>query len=202
MGACSRSADPFRNGLPFRAVNRPGQPGYRPALQRHHLIPRELVQAPAFAALFTALGPARTGFDDFLRNGLLLPATEQAAWTTRLPLHRGPHRHYTGLVRERIGAIERLWAGQSAVRGLVANHEAHFRLGLLQRALRRSLLQQAVARPRLNRLDPAHAAVLFRDLDAMAEELWADTAEQAGSEQAGSEQAGVEAVRPALSRRS
>lgn len=185
MVGCSRSAEPIPAAVPFRAVNRPGQPGYAPGLQRHHLIPREVAQAPAFAALFGALGPARTGLDDFLRNGLLLPATEQAAWVTRLPLHRGPHRHYTGLVRDRVGAIERSWAGQSAARGLLATHEAQFRLGLLQRALRRSLLRAATVRPHLNRLDPARATVLFRELDAMVDQLWGDTAQLAGAEPPG-----------------
>ncbi|MDE2620039.1 MAG: AHH domain-containing protein [Sphingomonadales bacterium] len=181
MVGCSRSAEPFRAAVPFRAVNRPGHPGYAPGLQRHHLIPRELAQASAFAALFSALGPARTGLDDFCRNGLLLPATEQAAWRTRLPLHRGPHRQYTGLVRERIGAIERDWAGQAAARSGIAAREAQFRLELLQRALRRSLLRPAAERAPLNRLDPASAAVLFRELDAMADQLWADTAQLAGA---------------------
>ena len=46
------------------------------------------------------------GFDDFRRNGLLLPANDAAAIRLGLPLHRGPHHSYNELVFERVGQIE------------------------------------------------------------------------------------------------
>lgn len=182
MTDCSGSAEPgpchgrrvrrARDRLPFRAVNRPGRSGYDPGLQRHHLLPRQLLTVPAFTALFAALGPGATGFDDFDRNGLLLPATCEAAVMLGLPLHRGPHRVYTAMVIERVGAVERDWAARRGGAPGLARHEALFRLSLLQRALRRSLLHGRGPVPVLNRRDPARQATFFADLDAMADRLW------------------------------
>ena len=64
----------MRRRLPFRAVNRRGAPQYDPALQRHHLLPCELLGKTCFAPLIETLGKDWIGFDDFRRNGLLLPA--------------------------------------------------------------------------------------------------------------------------------
>lgn len=68
-----------RRRLSFRAVNRRGEPGYDAALQRHHILPRQLLAARCFAPLFAATGRERVGFDDFRRNGMLLPARSEAA---------------------------------------------------------------------------------------------------------------------------
>ncbi|WP_254913069.1 AHH domain-containing protein [Novosphingobium sp. B 225] len=99
-------ASPPRQRLSFRAVNRRGEPGYEPGLQRHHLLPRQLLSRRCFGTLFGALGLDRVGFDDFRRNGLLLPANDEASVRIGLPLHRGPHRTYNELVLERVGQIE------------------------------------------------------------------------------------------------
>ena len=57
----------------------------------------------------------------------------------------------------------------------MAASEALLRLGLLQKALRRRLLDEG--RPiRLNRKDPVGADLDFSDLDAMAEILWRSAA--------------------------
>lgn len=64
-----------RSRLPFRAVNRRGQPGHYPALQRYRLLPRQLLNRDCFGSMFAALGRERIGFDDFRINGLLLPAS-------------------------------------------------------------------------------------------------------------------------------
>ena len=98
-----------RRRLPFRSVNEPGQPGYRAALQRHHLLPRQLLFDKRLRQLFEAVGPDQIGFDDFRYNGLLLPALEQAAMVLGLPLHRGPHKRYNQVVAERVGQIEAGW---------------------------------------------------------------------------------------------
>ena len=161
--------------LSFRAVNRHGTPSYDPGLQRHHLLPRQLLTTRCFGKLFSAAGADRLGFDDFRRNGLLLPASDAAALRIGLPLHRGPHRSYNALVIERVGQIEAGWAARTARTPDVALQDAYMRLGLLQRALRRRLLD-VVRKPfALNRNDPLGGVVDFAELDAMADALWPAT---------------------------
>lgn len=171
-----------RDHLPFRAVNRTAAPGYQPDLQRHHLLPRQLLQRRCFAALFERIGARRLGFDDFRRNGLLLPASEAAALRTGLPLHRGPHRSYNELVIERVGQIEAGWRGQGSRDR--AGYEAFEQLALLQRALRRRLLIDHRAAALLHRRDPARAQADFAMLDAIADQLWPATEVQPASNSA------------------
>lgn len=160
--------------IPFRAVNVPGTPAYAAGLQRHHILPRQLIDGEAFAALVETARPERLGFHDFRRNGLLLPATEAGAVRIGLPLHRGPHRRYNEMVVERVGQIEAAWQRGRLRCGEGALREALMRFDLLQKALRRRLLD-----PRrwggapLNRRDPA---LDFSHLDRMAEMLWNGTA--------------------------
>lgn len=167
----------MRTVLPFRAVNVPGRQGYRAGLQRHHLLPRQVFEVAGLADLIAQMGAEALGFDDFSRNGLLLPATDDEALRLGLPLHRGPHQSYNELVIERIGQIEAGW--QKRRRGAddearAARLEALMRLDLLQRALRRRLLDSARLRPMaLNRRDPA---LDFSHLDRLADMLWAATA--------------------------
>lgn len=168
---------PGLNLLSFRSVNRRGAPDHDPGLQRHHLLPRQLLTARGFGRFFAALDPRLIGFDDFRRNGLLLPANDDAARRLGLPLHRGPHRAYNAMVMERVGAIESDWSRQARPLGWPARHDALQRLALLQRALRRGLLGGYVAGGRghtfaLNRMDPALRAADFAELDAMADRLW------------------------------
>jgi hypothetical protein len=160
--------------LPFRTINRRGDPGYQPGMQRHHLLPRQLLSARCFARLFDRVGRERVGFDDFRRNGLLLPCHEAGALRIGLPLHRGPHRDYNAMVFERVGRIESGWAAEGSRSPDRALEEALMRLSLLQGALRRRLLAER-ARLRLNRGDPLGAGRDFADLDAMAELLWQET---------------------------
>lgn len=164
-----------RTQLAFRAVNRRDAPDYQPGLQRHHLLPRQVLTRPSLAPMFSELGKDRIGFDDFRRNGLLLPASDHAAVRIGLPLHRGPHRTYNELVLERIGQIEAGWAAQRRRAPELALNDALARLELLQRALRRRLLDQR-RRLRLNRRDPLGSGVDFTELDAMAAMLWPATA--------------------------
>jgi hypothetical protein len=89
-----------RPRLSFRSVNRKDAAGYQPGMQRHHLLPNQLLSKRCFAPLFEAVGRDRLGFDDFRLNGLLLPANGEAALKMRLPLHRGPHRDYNAMVAE------------------------------------------------------------------------------------------------------
>lgn len=163
-----------RSRIAFRTVNRRGDPGYDPGLQRHHILPRQILGRACFATMLDALGHERLGFDDFRRNGLLLPANDFAAVRIGLPLHRGPHHAYNQLVIERIGQIEGTWSRQRLRAPETALSEALERLELLQRALRRRLLDQQ-RRMRLNRRDPLGAGVDFTELDAMAALLWPAT---------------------------
>jgi hypothetical protein len=143
-------------------------------MQRHHLLPRQLLSARWFGALFDRLGRERLGFDDFRRNGLLLPCTDPAAARIGLPLHRGPHGAYNAMVLERVGQIESGWAQRRPHRPEDALEEALMRLALLQQALRRRLLAER-RRLRLNRSDPLGYGRDFAELDAMAELLWRET---------------------------
>jgi hypothetical protein len=164
-----------RASIPFRAVNRPLDADYDSGLQRHHILPRQLLSARCFGPLFDTIGRERIGFDDFRSNGLLLPANDGAAIRIGLPLHRGPHRRYNELVIARVGQIE---AGWSTLRGQApedALDQALMRLSLLQRALRRRLLRPSGQRLVLNRADPWDVALDFTELDAMADLLWAGT---------------------------
>jgi hypothetical protein len=165
-----------RPRLPFEAINRPGAPDHDAGLQRHHLIPRQLLSQHCFGALFDAVGQHRIGFDDFRANGMLLPASDASALRLAMPLHRGPHRRYNGMVIERVGGIEAGWRRLRLRRGLdVACDQAVMQLGLVQRALRRRLLQGGRKRFALNRRDPLGHELDFSELDAMADLLWAAT---------------------------
>lgn len=164
----------LRAALPFRAVNVPGKLGYSAGLQRHHVLPRQLLDARGITKPIEEVGAESLGFHDFRRNGLLLPATDEAAVRLGLPLHRGPHHSYNEMVIDRMGQIEAGWqkrrCGRRGDRALV---EALMRIDLLQRALRRRLLDPARWRgATLHARDPA---LDFSHLDRMAEALWAAT---------------------------
>lgn len=164
-----------RRRLPFEAINRSGSVDHDPGLQRHHLLPRQLLSQRCFARMFEAIGPARVGFDDFRANGMLLPCCDAAVLRMAMPLHRGPHHRYSEMVIERVGTIEASWSSERRGHrhGLErANEQALMRLGLVQRALRRRLLQGGRGRFALNRRDPLGPTGDFSVLDAMAEMLW------------------------------
>ncbi len=158
--------------IAFRSVNAPSAEGYDPGLQRHHLLPRQLLSERCFGAMFAQVGLARIGFDDFRANGQLLPATEATTIRTGMPLHRGPHRRYNEVVIARVGRIEARWSVARRQDEEAALGEALLRLQLLQTALRRQLLAQR-RRVMLNRKDPLGTGYDFNELDGMVEALWA-----------------------------
>lgn len=160
-----------RQILSFRSVNCRGAIGYDPGMQRHHLLPRQLLSQRCFGGMFGVIGRRQVGFDDFRANGLLLPATDKATIRTGMPLHRGPHRRYNEVVMARVGQIEQRWSIARRRDDAAALEEALLRLQLLQGALRRQLLAQR-RRVLLNRNDPLGAGFDFTELDAMAESLW------------------------------
>ena len=158
--------------IAFHSVNARGAEGYDPGSQRHHLLPRQLLSQRCFGRLFADVGRVRVGFDDFRRNGILLPATEDASVRSGMPLHRGPHRRYNEVVIARVGRIEARWSVARRTDEDKALIEVLLRLHLLQGALRRQLLSQR-RRILLNRKDPIGTGFDFTELDAMAEALWA-----------------------------
>jgi hypothetical protein len=166
-----------RRRIPFRSVNRLGEPGHDTNLQRHHLLPLQLLSKHCFGTMFDGIGTTSVGFDDFRANGLLLPASEETAVSTGRPLHRGPHRIYNEMVIERMGSIEADWAEQHPRDTEAALEQALMRLALLQRALRRRLLDPERAPFPLNRKDPLRAQIDFSELDAMADALWGETSD-------------------------
>jgi hypothetical protein len=172
MKANARSDRPR---IPFRSVNRADRPGHDPLMQRHHLLLRQIMTSQPLRRMVEGLDRRRLGFDDFRINGMLLPAHEETAIATSLPLHRGPHRHYNAVVMERLGQIERDWSARRGVHTHSAGEDALMRLALLQSALRRRLLASMGRRLLLNRRDPFGNMVDFSELDAMAEALWGAT---------------------------
>lgn len=164
-----------RQHLSFDAVNRRDRPGYDSGLQRHHLLPRQILGHPMFARMFASIGGQHYRFEDFRENGLLLPCSEVAAIRLGLPMHRGPHRRYSELAIERVGQIEAGWVALARRDPAAAAAKAQMRLGLLQRALRRYLLARRRSRPLLSRLDPLGAGPDFVELDAVADALWGAT---------------------------
>lgn len=145
-------------------------------MQRHHLLPNQLLVTPGLEQMLDTLGRDRPGFDDFRRNSILLPASVSAALRVGLPMHRGPHRDYNALVAERVGQIEVCWSREVAGDAMAAHTTAMMRFALLQQALRRRLLAVGQGALCLNRKDPFRSGQDFAELDAMAESLWANTA--------------------------
>lgn len=106
---------------------------------------------------------------------MLLPARESAALRLGLPLHLGPHREYNRMVIERLGTIEAGWSSQRKRSEDAARTNALMRIGLLQGALRKRILDQS--KPlRFHRSSPLGQGRDFRLLDRLAEELWAISA--------------------------
>lgn len=155
-------------------------------MQRHHILPRQIIRQRCFSPILTAIGPERLCYDDFRTNGVLLPATESEAMAWALPLHRGPHRAYNDLVGERFGQIEARWAARRTREPEQALDEAIMRLRLLQQALRRRLLDGGRQPFLLNRSDPLGKGLDFAELDAMAEWLFAASAPVALAGEGGS----------------
>ena len=164
-----------RRRLPFSAVNRRGSPAYQFGMQRHHLLPRQLLSQRFLKRLLKAVKVRTLGFDDFRRNGLLLPCEEAVAARLGLPLHRGPHREYNEMVVAQIGAIESEWAFRRQRGPKLATIAARLRLASLQRELKHSLLSANPPKLVLDENEKLGNRFEFADLDAMAAQLWSAT---------------------------
>jgi len=78
-------------------------------------------------------------------------------------------------VIERVGQVEGAWSRVRSTSPDAALEQALMQLGLLQKALRRRLLDPFHRRLALNRRDPLGQSQDFTELDAMAEALWGET---------------------------
>ena len=126
--------------------------------------------------MLCTLGHDRIGFEDFRRNGLLLPSQDGAAVRMGLPLHRGPHRDYNEMVIERVSSIEKDWQTARRKEQDQAVYEALRNLARLQANLRESLLSPDRSMVKLNSKDPVGQDLDYRELDDVAAKLWVDTA--------------------------
>jgi hypothetical protein len=154
-----------------------------PAAQQPQVIPTpEIITAkPTIGAALANLRRTTRSALSFRANGLLLPASDSAAIRIGLPLHRGPHRDYNNLVMERVGQVEQRWSTLRAKAPEIALDEAVARITLLQRALRRRLLNPLRKPLRLNRHDPIGQNVNFAEIDAMVDMLWGETSVEIAS---------------------
>ena len=59
-----------RSRIAFRSVNRKGAPGYHPGMQRHHLLPRQLLAAHCFEPLFESPFTMQGGYVTELVDGI------------------------------------------------------------------------------------------------------------------------------------
>lgn len=138
------------------------QAGY----QRHHIIPVNIIRSHAFAKLFASVASAGFNPHCFLNNGFWLPATETESALTGLPLHRGPHRQYDGLIAECLNAI---WL--AVLSGYIPANPVSIMTHVsdLQGRVRRSLGPSA--RIKLNQHDPRRVESHFCSLDYNLKQL-------------------------------
>ncbi len=172
-----------RPPISFRSANCRADPQYSHSSQCHHLLPLQILSLQCFEKMLNIIGCNSIGFHDFRINGLLLPATEKRSAETGLPLHRGPHNRYNEVVIMRVGMIEKEWSRSRKRDSSDANDVARSRIGWLQGALRKRLINecertQKRTRLVLNRNDPVGTGYDFTELDDMAEILFGATAKR------------------------
>ncbi|MEP2103202.1 MAG: AHH domain-containing protein [Parasphingorhabdus sp.] len=157
----------------FSKINRKNAEDYNPHYQRHHLIPLQVGTLPDVSIPLNTEIVGGFDFNDFDRNGVLLPSDEQLALETGRPLHRGPHPRYNELVIDRLLLIIRL------SEQIKSRNERQtffrFRVNLLQATLRHVLLGSGLSKLRLNKRDPGPSAAAFRELDACVDILSSQT---------------------------
>lgn len=137
-----------------------GAPPPRTGFQRHHLVPIALLQRPQMATMFEHLRDEGFMLQNFGRNGLVLPACEDAALLSGHALHRGPHHGYSDVIAARVERVRAHFAVQAPVDIRLARRTAVMRLGLLQDVTRRALTDRHGGSFWLNRRDPMR---LFAD---------------------------------------
>lgn len=149
-----------------------GAPPPRPGFQRHHLVPIALLQRPQMASMFDHLRREGFALEQFVRNGLILPANEAAALHCGHALHRGPHRGYSDVVAARVEHVRAHFAAEAETDLGAARRTAVMRLRLLQDATRRALTDRHGAGFWLNRRDPMRLFVDRPYLDTAIDRLF------------------------------
>ena len=77
-------------------------------MANHHLIPKQLMNSPRFAAMFDRL--KQMGFDpDGAGNGTFLPGSQDLAQKIGMPGHWSNHGQYTAEIESRLTALNRLF---------------------------------------------------------------------------------------------
>lgn len=141
----------------------------RSGWHRHHLLPRDIENYPDLASFIASSTGNLASLGNFDVNGMFLPAVEQLAARERLPLHRGPHRHYNEYVIAMLEGIRKSASsrklppsqGQRAIRWLQAT---------LRLALKASARNADVA---LSSRDPFGPAAILLALDNETDALFA-----------------------------
>lgn len=157
----------------FSMINKKNKGDYHPHYQRHHLIPLQAASISTIREPLDKIGPEGFDFDDFEKNGVLLPSEEQTALETGRPLHRGPHPRYNMLVIERLSLIIQL--SNQIENDVQRKVFFRLRISLLQSVLRRALVGSALPVFRLNRRDPGLSSSAFAELDSSVDALYAAT---------------------------
>ncbi|MEH6758328.1 MAG: AHH domain-containing protein [Parasphingorhabdus sp.] len=157
----------------FSMVNRKNGKDYHPHYQRHHLIPMQAASIPNIRGPLDQMICGGFDFDNFEKNGVLLPSDEQVAYKTGQPLHRGPHPRYNELVIERLLLIIKIC---NQIENIIQRKAFfHLRIGLLQTVLRPALAGPALPVLRLNNRDPGLASSAFAELDSCVDALYVAT---------------------------
>jgi hypothetical protein len=79
-------------------INIRGRAGFLDGWQRHHLIPLQCETDPRTKLLMAVMIGLGFCFNDFPRNGILLPNTYAQSAVVHLPFHSGPHPEYNAMV--------------------------------------------------------------------------------------------------------
>jgi hypothetical protein len=137
------------------------------AVQRHHLLPLGLRRVPGVGVFMSRLASSGFSLDDGHRNGLWLPATEDAAAALGMAMHRGPHPHYSAVVAERVERTARLHR-----LGAIVDAQALARLDRLQAVLTRLLAGRGPRLVLLNTRDPLGLFSDYSYLDAAITAQW------------------------------
>lgn len=127
-------------GRHFSNFNIRGRPGFRDGWQHHHLIPYQCISDPRTRVLMAVMIGLGFCFNDFPRNGILLPNTFAQSAIFHLPYHSGSHPNYNERV---IGMVVQLTNRYDFVENPVEARYALSVLRYVQASLRTGMHQQS-----------------------------------------------------------
>lgn len=153
--------------MPARGTRSSFSTPTRSGWHRHHLLPRHIENYPDLASFICRFSGEVTCLGNFDANGMFLPALEHLAIRERLPLHRGPHRHYNDVV---IAVLDRIRKSAGSCDLPVSEGQRVIRRlqGTLRLALKISAQNADVALSSREPFGPAVALLaLDRETDAL-----------------------------------